>query len=478
MNLPIPRALVTGTIAVLAAVNLSTQFDYLSQASDPAWVTAIDRLVELRRATSHASVMLDVPDLGKAQLAALYARGRPLATYSSERCLYFLAATRNTFSPPPWVSSHYGDMERLVKRVVNSYRRLQFPLGLDGPEHHDFWRLDFTGNPSMVDAALVSSTPAESVLNNSAERPTTGRYYVRALASVANYLVQVDSSLGCTIVPGIVDPVALWQREPDFANPGGVIQAMGRHLLFEVVNPVGKARLLLDFTNTPLAGQGLALPSAAAIGDQRVGLGFVGRGAARVVSAAITPRDIGGRGYIAIDMGMAAVKLQHSRRGLAGLYNRHLGFDPRSLVGFARNISLITQEQADGMLPPMSVERFPIDLFQPGLLFSGIYEDGWMAEVARFRLGSASPVQAIRIKGHVPHLNQRVVDTMIEIAIDGQQIARHRLQSGDFDLQLPIPASVGRHWIELRAEPTERLPAPDLRIASLLLKSIALQAVH
>ncbi len=476
MSFSVRRTSACGVVATLVAINLATQFDYLSQARDPEWITTIDRFAELRRARSHAPIMLDVPDLGKAQLVSLYARGRPLATYSSERCAYFLATTESPFAPPPLVSRHYGDMERLGMEVVDSYRRLQFRLGPDAPEHHDFWRLDFPGNPADTD--LVSATPKESVLNDLSDRPETGRYYVRSLAGAANYLVQVDSSLGCTIVPGIVDPVALWQREPDFANAGRVIQAMGRHLLFEVLNPVRDSRLLLDFTNTPLAGRGVALPPAAAIGDSKAGFDLVGRGAARALSQPIAPRKIEGRSYIAIDMGMAPLRFQEIRRGLAGLYNRHLNFDPRSLVGFTRNISLLTEGEADAMIPPLSVEHFPKDLFKSGLLFSGVYEDGWMAEIARFRLGSADPVQAIRIKGQAPRYDGRIIEAAIEIAIDGRQIARRTLQPGDFDLQIAIPPTAGTHWIELRAEPVERLPAPDLRIASLLLRSIVLQAVQ
>ena len=466
------KVLATTLIAALATINLGTQSAYLSQSSVAGWAIAEARLAKLRRGAPRAPVMLDVPDVGKAQLVLLYTRGRPTATFASERCFYFAAAVNNPWVEPPFSSRHFGKALDLTDQMLGSYRQLEFPLG-SGLPVHKFWRFDFPAAESNT-ADLVSAATDESVVNGSMDRPVSGRYYVRPLADVQNHLAQVDSSLSCTINPAIGETTALWQREPDFARPNGGLQGVGRHLLFEVINAHGKPRLLLELTNTPLASLGLALPPATAIGEDKVMFEMVGRGAARVLSDPITPKMIDGRAYVAIDLGMDGVKFPANRHGLVGLYNRHLAFDPRSLVGFVRNISLVTGDDAGMSTPPSGIQQIPPDLFQRGLVFSGVYEDGWIAESARFRLGLAGVARTLRVRGQVPGFNPSLSGMTLEILVDTMHVMRQRLQPGDFDLRLPIPAAAGPRWIELRAEPADSLPSPDRRIASLLLRFLAL----
>src|SRR5262249_49791995 len=59
-------------------------------------------------------------------------------------------------------------------------------------------------------------------------------------------------------------------------------------------------------------------------------------------------------------------------------------------------------EGPDATMPPQGIKSFPTDLLRHGVSFSGIYNDGWIAEVARIQLGSETQVGGIRIKGHLP----------------------------------------------------------------------------
>lgn len=467
MNSFIRRLLATGAVAALAGANAMTQFAYLSPVAHQDWAILLDRLHALRHVAPGVAIMLDAPDLAKASLISYFTRGHPAATYAGETCL-FSSKLVSTYSPPPLPSAQFKEVDRLSGLVINSYHRLRFQMPPDGTDIHEFSRIDLPG--PTVGTILVSTAADESVLNGSLPRPSTGRYFVVPAAEVHDYLVRVDSSLGCTLYPGIAEPVALWQREPDFANAGGGMQAMGRHLLFEVLNPLHASRLLLDFTSTPLAASDLQLPPAQASGENTVELGFIGRGAGRVLSDPIVPRMIGGRSYIALDMNVAPRAFPVNRAGLAGLFNRDLNFDPRKVVGFARNISLISDDQANRMMPPAAIERFPNDLFNPALLFSGVYEDGWMAEAARFSLGMEKEARGIRIKGQSPGLPQGK-NALLKIMVDGLPVALRDLPAGDFDLHAAIPAATGRRVIELQVS----AEAVDHRGARLLLRSIALE---
>jgi hypothetical protein len=193
-----------------------------------------------------------------------------------------------------------------------------------------------------------------------------------------------------------------------------------------------------------------------------------------MLSAPISPRAIDGRYYVALDMGADPQMIPFDRRGLAALYKRDLNLDPRRIVGFARNISLFTEEQVMAMTAPSAVEHLPTDLFNPGLLFSGVYEDGWIAEAAKFRLGSSGQSRSVRITVHLPGVGALSAGAMIDVLVDGQQMERRRLVPGDVELVVPVTPATGPRWVEIRFDTTERLPQPDSRIVSVLLKSIAL----
>jgi hypothetical protein len=121
--------------------------------------------------------------------------------------------------------------------------------------------------------------------------------------------------------------------------------------------------------------------------------------------------------------------------------------------------------------PPASVAQFPVGLFQPGLQFSGIYQDGWMADAARLRL-AADWAGVLRIKGLRPQMDGWHRTMMLEVSVEGRAVARKRLEPGDFEIEAAITPASGPRWVELRADPVDRLPPPDGRPASVLLKSI------
>jgi hypothetical protein len=123
---------------------------------------------------------------------------------------------------------------------------------------------------------------------------------------------------------------------------------------------------------------------------------------------------------------------------------------------------------------PQAIKSFSAGVFQPGLSFSGIYDDGWLAEVARIQLGSETRFGRIRIRGEVPGFNKLRTGATIGIVVDGREVARRQLQPGDFELEAAIPEIAGPRWIEIRSDMSDRLSAADPRVASILLKSIEL----
>jgi hypothetical protein len=468
------RILALAVVLALAVANLRTQQHYvLNSAADRRdYEAMLDRLASIGLTAAGGPVMLDLPSVGIAQLAALYSRGRPTAAFVGD---YGLGVTRRDHSNPISPAPHQKEVEAAVANLAAAYHSYRFPLDPEARESHVFRRFSFADNVKAHPAALVHPAANQSVINDSVIRPTNGRLYVSMLEDVRNYLVQIGTSLGHSMIPGEVDDIALWNWEPDNFNPTRGMQAMGRHLLFEVLNPVPDSRLLIDLTTSPLAATDVDLSPATVIGENRSNLGILGRGTARVVSGSIKPRNIGGHYYIAVDMGAEPRRVPYWRSGIAAAYNRDLNLDPRNIVGFARNISFVTEDQLNLLPPPTSIERFPDDLRMPGLLFAGVYEDGWMAEAAKFRLGADDRSNSIRIALQLPSYKALGAGAMADILVDGQSIARRRIDPGDLEWYIPMAPAAGPRWIELHVDKTERLPAPDGRLVSVRLMSISLE---
>ncbi len=469
-----PRALlVTAIVAGMIAANLHVQATHIAatvRRSEELKIAA-NRLQDLARAPAGTPVLLDIPEFGQANLMESFVRGRAATTVSGEAA-WSRVRGANLAIVPLFTSDVRNEILRLQGVDASLEQSLQFDLGADSAVHH-FNRTKSPDGTRMPDPVLLAPAADQSVINDSHKRPLDGRYYLVPATDVRNHLGMVDSSLGRPIIPGLIENVALWQRESDFAGSGG-IQAMGRHVLFEVFNARLGSRVLFEFTRGPLAADGQALPPAEIIGDGRSKFEFVGHGAARMLSAPVTARTIEGRTYVAVDVGVAPQQIMTFRRGVANLYNRQLSLDPRNIVGWTRNISLLTEDEAGAMTPPAGIDRFPAGLLHRGLLFSGLAEDGWMATIARMRFG-ADDAKALRVMGSVPGVSELASGVTIELTVDGRSVGRRTVGPGDFELQAAIPAGSGPRWVELRADKSARLPAPDGRLVSMLVKSIKLE---
>src|SRR6185503_15553788 len=111
-----------------------------------------------------------------------------------------------------------------------------------------------------------------------------------------------------------------------------------------------------------------------------------GRGAAHLVSPPLLPQQIAGRSFLALDMGMDGLPFPDERSGLMRLYGSTIHVDPRRLVAFARDISLLPEDDYVRLSPPSSIRSFPHAPANPDLEYVGSYEDGWTAEHASFTL--------------------------------------------------------------------------------------------
>ena len=223
-------------------------------------------------------------------------------------------------------------------------------------------------------------------------------------------------------------------------------------------------RLALTYTTsfTQSAGGSSRLPPAALLGSTTVRFPVVGSGSARVFSPPVRPRTIGGKPYIALDMGRNGRLPVVRRPGLTGLWGDSVALDPRLLTSSVRDVSLITADAYRRLQPPTAIRCLPADLANPDLEYSGIFEDGWVGE-SSYAVLAGGPATTLTLRALVlrPHGRQSV-----RILVNGHLVDSRHVKPGTIDLQLPLRRSRGRRKIELLWAGVSHLSAQDPRTAA------------
>ena len=323
------------------------------------------------------------------------------------------------------------------------------------------------GPPQPPDPAslFVAAGASQSVYNRWHRRRgggPDGNFHALPLRSVRDHLVFVESERGKSYY---MNPrnISLYQLEPDPMYPDKSMAAGGQHFLFQVVNPSPKLRMVVELTSSLAVDGENRLPPAEAIGAGRAKFDTSGRGAMRVFSEPLSPQEVNGRTYVALDMAAEAKQFRPPRRALMALYGADVNIDWRRLVGFVRDISVVSDAQYQAMAPPQVVDEFPADLQDPRLEFSGLYEDGWVSDHAWASLSQPWNSKSLTFKGYVPLIRDPNFRTEFTVLVDGKEVGRRDLGVGEFEMELPVVAGTGRRRVELRTTAFQRLPVPDQR---------------
>lgn len=477
-------------LLVLALAGLAVQTSYvetsrglvgasggLTEISGASQLRIFDEFETLVSQVDPRFVVLDTSNVSLAKLQTTLLRGRESAFPSRDFFGGLVAKTPRY----EWLRSSIPKAAVALRaswnqRFVNAGFILQ---NNSSPVPTNKFTTDNMQPPSIKfdDVYLITTMPRLNLFNRSQYGLFEERNFIAfPWSQVENHLIFITSQLGeHYYLPTNRPQVSFYQLEPDPYFIGNTMAGIGRHFLFQVVNPSPQTRFVLDLTTTLKSDGKNELPPAIAIGAERQQFPMVGRGSARVFSPPLTPQMILGRPYFGIDMGVDGVRFQENRTGLMALYGTDSLLDPRYLTGFARNISLVSEQQYDRMTPPSQVVNFPTDLANPNLEYSGLYEDGWVAETAYLSLTQPETASPLVIRGSVPMIYDPSFSTELIVMVDGQEIARKTLVPGDFELRAIVPSETGRRRIDLRFSNLQQLPAPDNRPSAALLKFVGFE---
>jgi hypothetical protein len=287
-------------------------------------------------------------------------------------------------------------------------------------------------------------------------------------AKTRNLLVFTASKEGQPFsLPENLKAVSFWPLERDPSFPGHTLSSFGRYALFTVLGPTSTVRVALDFTTsyTRSPDGSYRLPPASAIGATRAPLPVVGTGSARVISPPLHPQMIGGIPYIVLDMGESGAFPVVPRPGVAGLWGKSVLLDPRLVTSSVRDVSLMTAAQYRHLTPPAALRRFPDDLGNPDLEYSGIFEDGWVGTRSYAVLSSAhSESLAVRLQA-LPRKGQH-----LDVLLDGKTVASKDITGGEVSIRVHAAPSQAPQRVELRFTGEAPLRAPDQRSAAALIE--------
>ena len=268
--------------------------------------------------------------------------------------------------------------------------------------------------------------------------------------------------------------MSMYQMENDYFFRGDTMQSLGRISLFRVLNPTRLVHLVLEYTASLNQDQQNRIPPASVIGSNP---GNVPGGRARLGASGVPGvqlQQIEGGGYVSLDMGTWGRIFPDQRSFIMSLWGRQYPADNRRIVGFCRNISLISDDQYLAMQPPRAIQSFPRDLHNKSLQYSGVYEDGWVAESSDIVLQQDAGNMHLVVSALVPVLPGRRAASWVAVLVDGQEVERKPLVSSDVGFVLSIPGR-GPRRIGLRFDKAVNLPSPDGRPISAQLRYAGFQ---
>lgn len=445
---------------LLSLLNLPTQFSYVEtsrgagsglveipNASASRIYTEFQQLIS---STTSQNLLLNTSNPSLVGIQALYTRGK-VAVFPS---LSFLRKEN--------VSLNFDLRDKPNRATENKFIKNDMTLE--------------QSVTSSSDALVIATTPQQGLFNRWHFNPAISNNFVtQPLSKVRNQLIFIRSQLGKHYYTGdnfgSSSQASFYQLEPDFFLPGHTIAGIGRYFLFQVLKPSEETRLVLNMTASLKNDGENQLPPAAAIGAKRLNFPIIGRGSARVFSPPLTPQVIAGQTYLSIDMGVDGQTSANRKTGLMKLYGTDISTDQRRLVGYGRDISLVSDEEYANLAPLNNLSTFPADLTNPNLEYSGLYEDGWVSEAAFFGLTQPNTSSHLTVRGMIPKITDPTFISELRVLVDDQEVAKQILKPGEFDIKVKVPQG-NRRRIDLRFSKFQRLQAPDNRPVAAKLKFI------
>lgn len=442
---------------------LGSPFVEMVNASPSKLVSELDDLD--RQLNTTANVIVDTPNMITAKLLALYLIARKTSFYSKD-FFYNSVISVNQFEyhyinriVDPKITAAAHTMEHSIKDTLIPSRLL---LQNIIPPLNTLLFYHSNKIPD-ADTKLIISSPLRSIFNRAKfSKDYTKNFALLPWSKAINYLILTNSNYGKEYYSSEFTPVSIYNLEPDYFNIDHSVAAIGRYLLFRVVNPTTSFRMALTITKSFGANNMTPLPQPRVIGADNATFAITGSGSARVYSSLITPQYIDHIPYILLDMGSLNTDTTLQQN------------DFRKILAYSRDISLLSETEYQHLPPITEIRSFPDDLLQTALEYSGLYEDGFVSDNAYVYLHQPKDSSQLIIRGLIHNLHQN--KSLLSIVVDHVLVKKAWLIPGEFSLQILIPKGQTRKKVELHFSNSYILPNNDNRRVGALLNYIGFES--
>jgi hypothetical protein len=450
----------------------------------------ISRLIDMSRQEHPKLIISDTTNVVLGKIQSMYMAPAPMFFISEDfvgRFVRGFRVSRSEQNPAGLkvLNVFYPKLEDRAQYICDErmkhYRDVEFDtLGaLPSPEVFEV-RTD-TSDANLTQATLLQSSREQGILNRRSLPPVSKDNILRqvSLSQIHNQLLFVTSTFGLTYYTGAsfrnTGRVSMFQPEGDYFFPGETMVSLGRDILLRVLNRSAKVRLVFEYTASLNGDRENRIPPASTIGRRRQFLPVEGRGSARIFSDVIDPQEIQGGSYVLVNMGTPGFQFPNPRSGIMKLFGRDILLDVRRLTGFGRDLSAVSDQEYEAIAPPERVQRFPSGLADKSLEYSGIYEDGWVAESSYMVLGQRTDRSRLVVRLMNPVLNGVPASSHLTLWLDGAEVGHKDLAGGDTEVKVPS-VGIGKHRIRLIFDKAVSLPGQDGRPVSALLRSVGFGA--
>jgi hypothetical protein len=306
-------------------------------------------------------------------------------------------------------------------------------------------------------------------------------YQYKLESQVKDRLIFTHSELSPHYYSSARFKAAFFQREPEPITRGAVyFHGTGRFTTFQIVHPSPNLRMVIDFSRTSLGEGRSKLPDkASVIGEDDYRVPFVGSGSARVFTGIIKPEYYEKQAYVTVDFGEQPATIIKDKTGLMRLYGQKFYLDDRRLVGFTRDISVMTDAQYRALKRPTRIGDFPADLSRyPGLEYSGLFEDGWVAEDSFFKLGPSKAGQILTLHVEIPDApGNRASGVELTLSINEKPTETVLLHPGRFTLTRMVKEPADITSVSLHFNKSSLYGRSDPRFVSAFIHSLSIDEV-
>jgi hypothetical protein len=236
--------------------------------------------------------------------------------------------------------------------------------------------------------------------------------------------------------------IAFHQAEEDYYRKGHYFSSMGRFFLFEITNYTEPVYFRISFSRSLLGRNNTELPQNAFLqGISKYKLPTVGAGAANLIIGPIQPQIKEGHSLLSLDFGQKGVVFGNNKNGILKLYNMEVPIDPRSALGFGRDMSILSKSEYEQIQRPSEISSFPDDITRKqNLEYSGWFEDGWISKKSYVILRTPKLGESLSVNGIIPGIDKFMKTPQeLEIIINGEIVSKQTLRFGLFNLSIPIP---------------------------------------